>query len=169
MWSISLLGASFGQDLARLASDERSRREANDGPAAAFTNVGVRSRRPSSSPPALSFGRESWRRLQEETRERELSWERLRYGHAASLRRAREDLRGLETLGRACGADGVSVYWTEPCGTAWAAQSWGLHVSICEAVPEAIRETERELARIRSSAREDARKLRIPAGRARLE
>jgi hypothetical protein len=181
-WLLLLLAAAEApaQSLVTIATGERARRETleREGQtSAAFTNVGVRTsvRREkftlacilTREPPIEPGGDEEqdfWERLDQEDRARQRAWQQRRYVHVRSLEREQARLATLRALARSCDQSGVSIYWAEPWGNAWASQTWGLGSSLCGAVPEAIRSAETAIARIRSAAYDDARKLRIPLG-----
>jgi hypothetical protein len=173
------------QSLVEIASGERARRETLERErqaSSAFTNVGVRTRvrretltlaciltRESSFEADEDEGRAYWERLDREARTRKRTWEQRRYVHAANLEHQRARLETLRAVAGSCGQGGVSIYFAEPWGNAWASQTWGLGSSLCGAVPEAIRTTESAIARIRAAAYDDARRLRIPPGLVGLE
>jgi hypothetical protein len=107
--------------------------------------------------------------LKEQDRARALVWEGKWRVHRASYRQYGRKLVQLRLLKMACESGGISVFWTEPYGSQWAAPSWGLGSSNCEAIPEEIRDTELTLKRLQTQASEDARRLRIHPGLARFE
>lgn len=179
---LSLLSQSaYGQTLTQVAQDERERREANAGRgSASFTNIGVRVHRHpigvtcycTRTVTAVSpepFKKDPyWARIKDEERVRKLVWQRTRSHFLATYRSQQRRLDKLLVLERSCNSGGISVYWTEPWGTQWATPSWGLGVSMCEAVPEEIENTRRAIRQTQANAHNEARKLRIDPGLARL-
>jgi hypothetical protein len=177
--SLVLAASSLSaQSLVEIASVERARRETIERAGqtgTTFTNVGVRTsiRRETitlaciltrdSSPDAGERDEQAyWDRLGREDRARQIAWQQRRYAHAASLEREQSRLITLRALSDSCDQGGVSVDWA--WGNRWGSPSWGLGGSFCGAVPDAIRNTESAIARIRSAAYDDARRLRIPPG-----
>jgi hypothetical protein len=170
------------QSLVKIASGERERRESLEREgrtSAAFTNVGVRTpmRRTtltlaclltteSPSETRRHDEQDYWDRLGREDRARQRAWQQKRYAYATSLEREQARLITLRALADSCDRGGVSVDWA--WGSYWA-PSWGSGSTFCAVAPAAIRSTESAIARIRSAAYDDARRLRIPPGLVGLE
>lgn len=189
-----LLGCAFltgllahpvpGQGLKKLADKEKNRREANatgGKRSTSYTNVGVRVRRTvhryedaiditcyCTRTPAPRKKDTYWSKLKSEDQRRKVLWENKRRGYEYAYEQQRRTLEKLLVLQKSCNAGGVSVYWTEPWGTRWASPTWGLGETICSAVPEKIQKAKEALRHIEAEAHNEARKLRIDPGLARL-
>lgn len=176
--------AAAAQTLAKVAEDERERRETNASESApSFTNVGVREHRHRTgvtcycyltlrtpAPPELRVGPDPfWSKMMDDDRRRRTIWQNKRLQLQAAHRSQTRRLDELLVLERRCASGGVSVFWREPWGNESAMPSWGLGASLCEAVPEKIKETRRAIERTQAAAHNEARKLRIDPGYARLQ
>ena len=173
---------AYAQSFVKLAHNELERRKviARAGrTVSSYTNVGVRSHRHPASvtcyctrTPKLVGGhfdeRAFWAKIKAQDRERRSTWNVKLASFKYQYRRANGRLRQLLSLQQSCRAGNVSVYWREPWGTQWAAPTWGLGSSICESAERNIQATRRHIRTIEAKARDEARKLRINPGEARL-
>lgn len=179
-----LAPSAFGQALKELADEEKERREVNASEgktSATYTNVGVRVRRTAhrhddalditcfcTATPVPLPKETYFSKLKSEDKMRNVLWKNKKRQYEYAYEQQERTLERLLVLQDSCNAGGVSVRFSEPWGTRWASQSWGLGETICSALPEKIQKAKNALRRIEVEAYDEARKLRIDPGDARI-